>query len=200
MELKEALDIVSYKIGLRFGETVLGDELFLDEKIHEAISDKAAGTEKEIDLKVYMQATQIVSAERTRLFKVKNETFLTDNATNSDVKTTESGLQYKVIQSTDDTQENQGRQPELSDTVTVHYTGKLIDGTVFDSSIERGEPATFALEKVIAGWTEALQLMKVGEKFQLFIPQTLGYGKRGMGGDIPPFATLIFDVELLSIK
>jgi len=155
MELTEALDIVSYKIGLRFGETALGDELFLDEVIHESILDKAAGTEREIDLKVYMQATQIVSAERSRLFKVKNADFITENAQKEGVITTESG--------------------------------------------ERGEPATFAVKKVITGWTEALQLMQVGDKFQLFIPQEIGYGKPGMGSDIPPFATLIFDVELLDI-
>jgi FKBP-type peptidyl-prolyl cis-trans isomerase len=196
MELKEALDIVSYKIGLRFGETALGDELFLDEKIHEAILDKAAGVEQEIDLKVYMQATQMVSAERTRLFKVKNEKFLTENAANSDVKTTDSGLQYKVIQAVEADQP----RPGATDTVTVHYTGKLIDGTVFDSSEERGGPATFAVEKVIAGWAEAIQLMQVGEKFQLFIPQELGYRKRGVGSDIPPYATLVFDVELLAIS
>jgi len=196
MELKEALDIVSYKIGLRFGETVLGDELFLEEKIHEAIADKAAGTEKEIDLKVYMQATQMVSAERTRLSKVKNETFLTENATKPGVHTTSSGLQYKVIQKA----ESPSSKPTLTDSVTVHYTGKLICGTVFDSSAERGSAATFALEKVISGWAEALQLMQVGEKFQLFIPQEIGYGKPGMGSDIPPYSTLVFDVELLAIS
>ena len=196
MELQEALDIVSYKIGLRFGETALGDELFLDEKIHQAIADKAAGSEQAIDLKVYMQATHIVSAERTRLFKVKNETFLTENASKNGIQTTPSGVQYKVIQSAD----TSSPKPLVTDTVTVHYTGKLICDTIFDSSVERGGPATFALEKVIAGWSEALQLMQPGEKFQLFIPQELGYGKRGMGSDIPPFATLIFDVELLSIS
>lgn len=196
MELQEALDIVSYKIGLRFGETALGDELFLDEKIHEAIRDKAAGSEQEIDLKVYMQATHIVSAERTRLFQVKNENFLAENATKDDVITTPSGLQYKVIQAV----ATPAAKPKLTDTVTVHYNGTLTCGTIFDSSIERGEPATFAVEKVIFGWTEALQLMQVGEKFQLFIPQDIGYGKRGMGSDIPPYATLVFDVELLSIS
>ena len=196
MELPEALDIVSYKIGLRFGESVLGDELFLEEKIHEAIADKAAGSEKAIDLKVYMQATHIVSAERTRLAKVKNETFLTDNAAKDDIQTTPSGLQYKIIQKAS----SPSSKPSLEDTVTVHYTGKLICGTVFDSSHERGEPATFALQKVISGWSEALQLMQVGEKSQLFIPQEIGYGKRGMGSDIPPYATLLFEVELLSIS
>ncbi len=194
MDLQEALNIVSYKIGLRFGETALGDELFIDDKIHEAILDKAAGNEQQIDLKIYMQATQMVSAERSRLFKVKNEHFLTENATNPEVTTTHSGLQYKVIHPAD------GARPSLTDTVTVHYTGKLIDGTVFDSSIERGQPATFAVAKVIAGWTEALQLMQVGSKLQLFIPQQLGYGSRGVGSDIPPHATLVFDVELLAIS
>lgn len=196
MELPEALDIVSYKIGLRFGDSVLGDELFLEEKIHEAIADKAAGSEKAIDLKIYMQATHIVSAERTRLAKVKNETFLTENLSNTDVQTTASGLQYKIIHKEDP----QSTKPTPKDTVTVHYTGSLICGTVFDSSIERGGPATFALAKVIPGWSEALQLMQVGEKFQLFIPQEIGYGKRGLGSDIPPHATLIFDIELLAIS
>ena len=196
MELAEALDLVSYKIGLRFGETALGDELFLDEVIHQAILDKAAGTEREIDLKVYMVATKIVSNERSRLFKVNNAKFIEENAKKEGVITTESGLQYKVIHSA-----NSGSaKPTIDDTVTVHYTGTLISDTVFDCSRERGEPATFAVKKVIAGWTEALQLMHVGDKFQLFIPQELGYGKPGAGSDIPPFATLIFDVELLDIK
>ncbi len=198
MELQEALDIVSYKIGLRFGETALGDELFLDEKIHEAIRDKAAGSEQEIDLKIYMQATHIVSAERSRLFKVKNENFLTENATNSDIKTTESGLQYKIIKAAESP--SNSNKPKPTDSVTVHYTGKLTCGTIFDSSVERGEPSTFAVEKVIQGWSEAIQLMQVGEKFEFYIPQSLGYGKRGMGSDIPPYATLIFEVELLAIS
>ncbi len=195
MELAEALDIVSYKIGIRFGETALGDELFLDEIIHQAILDKVAGTEREIDLKVYMQATQMVSAERSRLFKVNNATFITDNASKEGVKTTDSGLQYKVIHSAD----SNAKKPCYTDSVTVNYTGTLICGTVFDSSEERGEPATFAVNKVIAGWAEAIQLMSVGDKYQLFIPQELGYGKPGLGSDIPPHATLIFEVELLAI-
>lgn len=194
MELKEALDIVSYKIGLRFGETALGDELFIDEKIHEAILDNASDNIREIDLKIYMEATKMVSAERSRLFKVNNEKFLTANAANTDVITLPSGVQYKVIQ------QASGNKPTLADSVTVHYTGKLINGTVFDSSSERGQPATFAVSKVIAGWAEAIQLMQVGEQFQLFIPQELGYGDRGVGSDIPPHATLIFDVELLAIS
>ncbi len=193
MELQEALEIVSYKIGLRFGETALGDELFLDEKIHEAILDKTSGAEQDIDLKVYMAATQIVSAERTRLFKVKNQQFLTDNASQPEVQTTASGLQYKVIKAAS------GNKPKITDSVTVHYTGKLICGTIFDSSHERDKPSTFAVNKVIAGWSEAIQLMQVGETYKLFIPEDIAYGKRGMGSDIPPHATLIFEVELLAI-
>lgn len=199
MDLKEALDIVSYKIGLRFGETALGDELFLDEQIHQAIRDKAAGTEREIDLKVYMVATQTVSAERSRLYQVKNEQFLTENAKKPNVKITDSGLQYIVITEALKSADTAASRPSPTDSVTVHYTGTLICGTEFDSSIERGTPATFAVDKVIPGWSESIQLMQVGEKYKLYIPQALGYGKRGMGGDIPPHSTLIFEVELLSI-
>lgn len=194
MDLKQALDIVSYKIGLRFGESALGDEVFLDEKIHEAILDKAAGNEQTFDLKQYMVATKMVSAERSRLFTVKNEQFLTDNATNDDVVQTESGMQYKVLQ------QGSGKSPSDSNEVTVNYTGKLIDGMVFDSSVERGEPATFGVSKVIAGWREGIKLMNIGSKYQFFIPQALGYGDRGVGSDIPPFATLVFEVELLEIS
>lgn len=194
MELEEAIDMVSYKIGLRFGEAAASDELFDKEAILKAVEDKKNGTEREIDLKQYMLATKMVSAERSRRFKLNNEAFLTSNKDDDGVLTTDSGLQYKVVE------QGTGATPTAADTVTVHYTGKLIDGFVFDSSVERGEPATFAVNKVITGWTEALQLMPVGSKYQLFIPQELGYGDRGVGSDIPPFATLVFEVELLEIE
>lgn len=109
------------------------------------------------------------------------------------VVTTDSGLQYQVLQ------EGTGPRPTLNDTVTVHYTGTLLDGTVFDSSVERGEPISFPLQGVILGWQEGVQLMPVGSKFRFWIPPELGYGARGAGGVIPPNATLIFDVELLGI-
>ena len=109
------------------------------------------------------------------------------------MKTTESGLQYEVIT------EGNGDKPAASDTVVVHYTGTLIDGTVFDSSVERGTPATFGVTQVIPGWVEALQLMQVGAKWRLYIPSDLAYGPRGAGGAIGPNSTLIFDVELLQI-
>ena len=111
------------------------------------------------------------------------------------MKTTPSGLQYKVVSSG-----TGGKSPSATSEVTVHYSGKLIDGTEFDSSYKRGEPATFPLNGVIPGWTEGLQLMKEGDKWTFFIPQQLGYGSQGAGGAIPPFSTLVFDVELIKVK
>ena len=120
--------------------------------------------------------------------------FLADNKKREGVQVTKSGLQYEVISA------GKGQKPTSLDTVTVHYHGTLIDGTVFDSSVERQSPATFPVNGVIAGWTEALQLMEVGAKYKLFIPADLAYGKAGVGRDIGPNSTLIFEVELLSIK
>ena len=119
--------------------------------------------------------------------------FLTENGKRAEVKTTESGLQYEVIK------EGDGPKPTATDQVVVHYTGKLIDGTVFDSSEERGVPATFGVTQVIPGWVEALQLMTVGSTWRLFIPSALAYGPQGAGGVIGPNQTLIFDVSLLEI-
>jgi FKBP-type peptidyl-prolyl cis-trans isomerase len=126
--------------------------------------------------------------------KAKGEAYLAENAKKEGVQITESGLQYTVITPAD------GAKPTETDQVTVHYRGTLIDGTEFDSSYTRGEPATFGLNQVIPGWTEGLQLMTVGSKYQFVIPQNLGYGDRGAGGAIGPFETLIFDVELIEIK
>lgn len=120
--------------------------------------------------------------------------FLKENLTKEGVKSTESGLQYSILK------EGDGKIPAATDTVRVHYTGKLIDGTVFDSSVERGQPAEFPVNGVIRGWVEALQLMPVGSKWRLYIPQELAYGSQGAGASIPPFSTLIFDVELLAIN
>lgn len=119
--------------------------------------------------------------------------FLAENGKKPDVKTTQSGLQFQVIK------EGTGPQPKASDQVTVHYQGTLLDGTVFDSSIQRGQPAAFPLDKVIKGWSEGLQLMKVGSKYRFVIPFNLAYGATGAGENIDPYATLIFEVELLSI-
>ena len=124
----------------------------------------------------------------------EGEQFLAENAKREGVKTTESGLQYEVLES------SLGRKPKATDSVKVHYEGTLIDGTVFDSSYKRGEPIEFALNGVIQGWTEGLQLMPVGSKYKLYIPYELGYGERGAGQSIPPYSALIFTVELLEIK
>ena len=120
--------------------------------------------------------------------------FLEENAKNDSVIQTESGLQYMVLK------EGKGAKPGPTDEVTVHYTGRLINGTVFDSSVERGEPATFPLNKVIPGWTEGLQLMSEGSKYRLFIPSELAYGEKGAGQQILPNSTLIFDVELIKVE
>lgn len=120
--------------------------------------------------------------------------FLDENKMKEGVKTTESGLQYKVLK------EGNGASPKADDEVTVHYTGKLLDGTVFDSSVSRGEPATFPLNRVIPGWTEGVQLMKEGSKYEFFIPSELAYGAQGIPNAIPPHSTLIFEVELIKVN
>ena len=131
------------------------------------------------------------------MFETKSEEqekFLKDNAAKEGVVTLPSGLQYIILQNGD------GEKPGPTTMVTVHYEGSLINGKVFDSSYKRGQPASFGVHQVIAGWTEALQLMPVGSKWKLFIPSSLGYGARGAGGSIPPHSTLIFDVELISMR
>ena len=133
-------------------------------------------------------------AEKYAEYKAENEKFLADNKTKEGVKTTASGLQYKVIK------EGKGEIPTETSRVKVHYKGTLIDGTEFDSSYKRNEPATFGVNQVIKGWTEALKLMPVGSKWELYIPQELAYGARETGGPIKPFSTLIFEVELVGIE
>lgn len=141
-------------------------------------------------LEAEMQAEATKQGEVNR----KNgEAFLTENAKRDGIKVTESGLQYEVLES------GKGDSPKASDNVEVHYTGKLIDGTVFDSSVERGVPASFGVTQVIPGWVEALQLMHEGDKWRLYIPSDLAYGPNGAGGVIGPNMTLIFDVELLRV-
>ncbi len=207
LELKTQKDKVSYAIGLDVGNGLKKNEVDVDPDIvAKAIKDILSGnkplmTEQEVkttilDLQKDVQAKQ---QERMKAQGDKNkkegEAFLAQNKTKDGVKTLPSGLQYTVIT------EGKGKSPKASDTVTVQYRGTLIDGTEFDSSYKRGQPATFPVGGVIKGWTEALQLMKEGSKWQLFIPSDLAYGASGtQGGPIGPNAVLIFEVELVSIK
>lgn len=205
MENKE-LDRISYALGLSMGNNFRSSGI---DKID--VNDFAAGVaavfsgekprmtydEAKEEIRTYFQAMeerqQAAAAEMAKVNSAAGEAFLKDNGARAEVKTTASGLQYEVLQ------EGTGAQPTSGDQVTVHYTGKLIDGTVFDSSVERGEPATFGVTQVIPGWVEALQLMKEGAKWRLFIPSALAYGPNGAGGVIGPNATLIFDVELIKV-
>lgn len=156
------------------------DRLYTDEEL------QAAYTEFQKDL-------QSKQANTAKAVNTTNDSFLTENAKKEGVITTKSGLQYKI------TQQGQGKQPSATSMVTVHYTGKLLDGKVFDSSVERGEPVDFPLNQVIPGWTEGLQLLKEGSKATLYIPAQLAYGEQGVPGTIPPNSTLIFDVELIKV-
>jgi FKBP-type peptidyl-prolyl cis-trans isomerase FklB len=139
------------------------------------------------------QKLQAERAEKGKAHKEAGEKFLAENGKKAEVVTLPSGLQYQVLK------EGNGKKPSAKDTVMCHYEGTLIDGTVFDSSYQRGEPATFPLQQVIAGWTEGLQLMQEGAKYRFFIPYRLAYGEGGAGASIPPFAALIFDVELIQV-
>jgi FKBP-type peptidyl-prolyl cis-trans isomerase FklB len=157
------------------------------------IKDAMNDAQPKYDEATCMKALQKLSEARAGSIVTKNKKFLEENKKAEGVVTLPSGLQYKVLKA------GTGATPTAKDTVRTHYEGKLIDGTVFDSSLKRNEPAEFPVEGVIAGWTEALQKMKVGDKWQLFIPSELAYGEAGAGGVIPPHATLIFEIELLDI-
>lgn len=205
METKE-LDRISYALGLSMGNNFRSSGI---EKID--VKDFADGVaavfsgetprmtydEAKAEIQKFftaMEERQRAAAEEMgKVNAAAGEAFLGENGQRSEVKITASGLQYEVLE------EGSGIQPKSTDRVMVHYTGKLIDGTVFDSSVERGEPATFGVTQVIPGWVEALQLMKEGAKWRLFIPSNLAYGSNGAGGVIGPNATLIFDVELIKV-
>ena len=197
-ELKEK---VSYAVGMSIAESLKSqklDKLDLNilkngiEDVFENNTFKVNPSEANELIKSYMdEANNAAYGEN----KQKGIDYLKENQKRSEIKTTESGLQYEILT------EAEGARPSSTDNVTVHYHGTLIDGTVFDSSVERGTPASFGVHQVIPGWTEALQLMNVGSKYRLHIPQELAYGANPHpGGPIEPFSALIFDVELLSIQ
>ena len=205
-ELKSEKERLSYSMGVATGMQMKRQAVEVDADVFaKGLKDAVSGgtlmmTEQQVQetLMKFQQDMAAKQAEKTKQQAEKNkkegETFLAENKKKEGVKTLPSGLQYKVIT------EGTGKMPKETDTVTTHYRGTLIDGTEFDSSHKRGQPATFAVKGVIKGWTEALQLMKEGSKWQLFIPSELAYGERGAGQTIGPYATLIFDIELISIQ
>ncbi|MGE0587137.1 MAG: FKBP-type peptidyl-prolyl cis-trans isomerase [Cyclobacteriaceae bacterium] len=170
------------------------DVNILTEAMVDILTDGESQMEEQEAMGIVQPYMARAMEQRTEKMKAKGVAFLEENKNKEGIKTTASGLQYRVISS------GAGKMPTAEQSVTVHYTGKLIDGTVFDSSVERGEPATFGVSQVIDGWTEALQLMKEGDKWELFIPSDLAYGERGAGGRIPPYSTLIFEVELIKVN
>ena len=195
----------SYSLGQSMGGSLKAADITVDSAyfnagFYDAMDGEKRMTQEEIQasLAALQQATQLAQAEKRNSAMQASldasAASLADNAAQEGIIVTESGLQYKVLTVGD------GAMPTAEDTVTVHYEGRLFDGTVFDSSLERGEPATFPVGGVIAGWTEALQLMPVGSKWQLFIPADLAYGENGAGNVIQPNSALVFDVELLAIQ
>lgn len=203
-DLKDPRAKLSYALGTDIGNNLKRQEIDVDPKslaagLGDALAGKSALTPDQVrevmgEFRNQMMAkAQAQQAEQGKKNLEAGKAFLEANAKKDGVKTTESGLQYKVVKA------GTGKSPTPTDTVTVHYHGTLPDGTVFDSSVDRGEPATFPVNGVIAGWTEALQKMKVGDKWQLVIPANLAYGERSPGGAIGPNSTLVFDVELLGI-
>jgi FKBP-type peptidyl-prolyl cis-trans isomerase FklB len=205
-QLKDQKDKASYSIGYDIGETFKKQNVDLNpDALFGGLKDALAGKEASLSKeerektlqafqKEMMEKQMAASKEAATKNAAEGEKFLTENKKKDGVKTTASGLQYKVLK------EGSGASQKETDTVVTNYKGTLLDGTEFDSSYKRNEPASFPVNRVIKGWTEALQLMKPGAKYQLFIPSALAYGERGAGQLIGPNATLIFEVELLSIK
>lgn len=200
------MDKVSYALGMGIGRQLcdMGAKDLCIDDFAQAIKDVVGGVKLKIDdreaqtiVQEFFQKQEekqrAAAAEKGKEAKVQGEKYLAENAKKEGVITLPSGLQYQVLK------EGNGKKPKATDKVKCHYEGMLIDGTMFDSSIQRGEPATFALNQVIAGWTEGLQLMQEGAKYRFFIPYNLGYGERGAGASIPPFAALLFDVELIQV-
>ena len=190
---------ISYALGLGIGQQLksMNIEDFSIEDFTKSISEVMSGKETAISsreaqvlLNEYFQKKE---KEQAQTAIAEGKVYLEENAKRDGVTQTKSGLQYEVLT------EGTGKSPKATDTVRCHYEGRLLDGTVFDSSYKRGEPADFGLNQVIPGWTEGVQLMKEGAKFRFHIPYLLAYGERGAGAQIPPYSTLVFDVELIKV-
>ena len=199
-KLTNEIDSVSYSLGVNIGENLKTQfpdinlknfELAIKDVLDNQKEPKISGADAQKVIQSYFQKQQAKASESVI---EEGKKFLTENAKKDGIITLESGLQYEIIKS------GEGAKPTINDQVTTHYHGTLLDGTVFDSSVERGQPATFPVSGVIKGWTEALQLMTVGSKWKLFVPYDLAYGERGAGPKIGPYTTLIFEVELISIN
>lgn len=193
------MEKISYALGLGIGQQLksMNIENFDIKEFSRSIEDVMAGRdtdmtarEAQVMLSEYFQKKEKQQAEENI---AKGKAYLEENGKREGVITTKSGLQYEVLT------EGTGNSPKATDKVRCHYEGRLTDGSVFDSSYQRGEPADFGLNQVIAGWTEGVQLMKEGAKYRFHIPYLLGYGERGAGASIPPYATLVFDVELIKV-
>ena len=193
------MEKISYALGLGIGQQLksMNIENFDIKEFSRSIEDVMAGRdtdmtarEAQVMLSEYFQKKEKEQAEENI---AKGKAYLEENGKREGVITTKSGLQYEVLT------EGTGKSPKATDKVRCHYEGRLTDGSVFDSSYQRGEPADFGLNQVIAGWTEGVQLMKEGAKYRFHIPYLLGYGERGAGASIPPYATLVFDVELIEV-
>jgi len=188
----------SYALGMNIGSSLKADSLYLDwDEFLKGMKDILYGNETRFTMdeasQIFYEAYSANNEKRETANKQAQSDFLEENSKKPGVTTTESGLQYEVIT------QGYGQQPSAQDVVRVHYKGTLIDGNEFDSSYSRGQPAEFPLDGVIRGWTEGLQLMNTGSKYRLVIPSNLGYGPQGMGPQIPPDSTLVFEVELLDI-
>lgn len=195
-------DRFSYALGFQIGQGFKRDKLDIDvDIVANAIKDVMQGKEMQLSMEEMRgamvsvrQKIQALQTEKANAAKSVGEEFLSANKTKEGIITLESGVQYKILDS------GSGKQPKATDSITAHYQGTLISGAVFDSSYQRGEPATFGVGQVIKGWTEILQLMHEGDKWEVFIPSKLAYGERGAGQNIGPHETLIFDIELISVN
>lgn len=193
--LKNQKEKVSYIIGMDIGNNLKKQSVDADpNSLLRGIQDALSGAKPLLSKEEIQETMVAFQKEMAEKQKQRGEAFLSENKKKEGIKTLPSGLQYKIIKA------GTGKKPKSNDTVTVNYRGTLIDGTEFDSSFRRGQPATFPVSGVIPGWTEAMQLMAEGAKWELFVPPNLAYGERGAGGLIGPNATLIFEVELISVQ